>query len=118
MTVTDPAFLAFLEAQRSDYRRALPQRVAEIVSLWRVALDGEAPAQALAKLERCAHGLAGSGATFGFAALGDAARALELAVNPLLDRASDLTSAERAAVGGAVETLRRGLPVEAGTQGV
>ena len=35
------------------------------------------------ELERCAHGLAGSAATFGFAPIGDAARSLEEAVASL-----------------------------------
>jgi len=116
MTATNPAFLAFLEAQRMEYRRSLPGRLAEIESLWRMALDGSAPAEALATLERSAHGLAGSGATFGCGALGDAARVLELAVNSL-DPATALTHAERTAVGQAVESLRRTLHDAAGIQG-
>src|SRR5665647_1179982 len=53
MSTTDPAFLAFLEAQRADYRSSLPQRMVQIESLWRQVLNDEAPAQALASLERC-----------------------------------------------------------------
>jgi len=112
MTTTDPAFLAFLEAQRADYRRSLPQRLAQIESLWRQVLNGEAPAQALTTLERCAHSLAGSGATFGFAALGDAARVLELAVNPLLGVAHTLTPEAQSEVNRAVEALQRSLSGE------
>lgn len=118
MSTTDLAFLAFLEAQRADYRSSLPQRMAQIASLWRQVLSGEAPAEALASLERCAHSLAGSGATFGFAALGDAARALELAVSPLLDAAHALTPAALSEVSRAVEALQRSLSGETGIQGV
>ncbi len=118
MTPTDPAFLAFLEAQRADYRRSLPQRLAQIESLWRQVLNGEAPAQALASLERCAHSLAGSGATFGFAALGDAARVLELTVSPLLNAAQALTPTALSEVSRAVEALQRSLSGETGIQGV
>jgi HPt (histidine-containing phosphotransfer) domain-containing protein len=118
MTTANPAFLAFLEEQRADYRRSLPQRLAQIESLWRLVLNGEAPVEALASLERCAHGLAGSGATFGFAALGDAARALELIVNPLLDSAHALAPTEQADVSRAIESLRRSLAGESGIQGV
>ncbi len=118
MTPTDPAFLAFLEAKRADYRRSLPQRLAQIASLWRQVLNGEAPAEALASLERCAHRLAGSGGSFGFAALGDAARVLELTVNPLLDAAQALTPEAQSEVSRAVEALQRSLSGETGIQGV
>ncbi len=107
MTPNDPTFLAFLEAQRADYRRSLPQRLAQIESLWRQVLNGEAPAEALASLERCAHRLAGSGGIFGFAALGDAARVLELTVNPLLDAAHALTPTAQTEVSRAVEAFQR-----------
>ncbi len=114
MTPTDPAFLAFLQAQRVDYRCSLPQRLAQIESLWHQVLNGEAPAQALASLERCAHRLAGSGGTFGFAALDDAARVLELAVNPLLDSSHALTPTAQTEVSRAIEALQRSLPGETG----
>lgn len=118
MSTTDPAFLAFLEEQRADYHRSLPQRLEQIESLWRQVLNNEAPAEALARLERCAHGLAGSGATFGFAALGDAARVLELAVSPLLGATHALTPATQSEVSRAVEALQRSLSGETGIQGV
>lgn len=103
MTPTPPSFAAFLEAQRADYRSSLPQRLDQIESLWRQVLNNEA--QALASLERCAHSLAGSGATFGFAALGDAARVLELAVSPLLGATHALTPTAQTEVSRAVEAL-------------
>lgn len=116
MSTTDPAFLAFLEEQRADYRLSLPQRLDQIESLWRQVLNNEAPAEALASLERCAHSLAGSGATFGFAALGDAARVLELAVNPLLDAVHALTPAVQSEVSQAIKSLQRSLSGETGIQ--
>jgi HPt (histidine-containing phosphotransfer) domain-containing protein len=118
MTFTPSSFSVFLEAQRADYRSSLPQRLDQIESLWRQALNDEAPAQALASLERCAHNLAGSGATFGFAALGDAARVLELAVGPLLGAAHALTPTAQAEVNRAVDALLLSLSGETGIQGV
>jgi HPt (histidine-containing phosphotransfer) domain-containing protein len=115
MTSANSSLLVFLAEQRADYRRSLPERLAQIESLWRQVLNGQAPA--LASLERCAHSLAGSGATFGFAALGDAARALELAVSPLLGAAQALTPAAQFEVSRAVEALLRSLPDEAAIQG-
>lgn len=109
MTSTNPAFLAFLEEQRADYRHSLPGRLAQIETLWRQVLNDETPAAALANLERCAHSLAGSGATFGFADIGAAARVLELAVNPLVGAAPALPPAARAEVERAIELLQRSL---------
>ena len=105
MTTTNTAFLAFLEQQRAEYRALLPDRLVQIVSLWGQVLDGEAPGEALATLERCAHSLAGSGATFGYAALGDAARQLELAINPLLDNALAPSPETKATLGQIVKAL-------------
>lgn len=118
MSATDPAFLASLEQQRAEYCASLPQRLADIESLWRQVLHDGAPAAALATLERQAHSLAGSGATFGFAGLGDAARALELALNPLVGAAHALTPVAQADVSRAIEALQRSLPDATGIQGV
>ncbi|MBT9476611.1 Hpt domain-containing protein [Polaromonas sp.] len=114
MTSPHPSFAAFLQAQRAEYRSAFPERLEQVESLWRQVLNGEAPA--LAGLERCAHSLAGSGATFGFAALGDAARVLEMVVSPLAGAAKALTLAEQTEVGRVVEAFCRGLSAEIGIQ--
>ena len=118
MSITDPSFLAFLELQRADYRAALPQRLAHIELLWCQVLNGDSASQALATLERCAHSLAGSGATFGFAGVGNAACELELAVTPWLETACALTAGARSEINLAIELLRRNLPGDAGNRGV
>jgi chemotaxis protein histidine kinase CheA len=110
MSSPNEAFLAFLEQQRVDYCAALPQRWLQIESHWQQLLNAEAPEQALDGLARCAHGLAGSGATFGCAAMGDAARRLELTADPLRGGAHDLSPAALAALTQAVEALRRSFP--------
>ena len=110
MTLLDSSFLAGLEQLRSDYRRSLPRQLTRISALWQQALHGENPAEALATLERCAHSLAGSGGTFGCSDMGDAARELELAVTPLLETASNLTTTAQADVSRAIELLRCSLP--------
>jgi HPt (histidine-containing phosphotransfer) domain-containing protein len=106
VTTTNLAFLAFLEQQRAEYRALLPERLLQIESLWRQVLSGAEPGDALATLERCAHSLAGSGATFGFAALGDAARLLELTINPMLDSPHTLTPESRAVLNQAIQALQ------------
>ncbi len=82
MATLPPALLAMLEAQKAEYRQALPARLDALQLLWAQVLAGQATAATLADLERQSHGLAGSGATFGLAAMGRAARAVELAVQP------------------------------------
>jgi HPt (histidine-containing phosphotransfer) domain-containing protein len=66
------SFEDFLAQQRAEYRASLPGRLQQLEAAW--------AAGAWRDLERCAHGLAGSAATFGLPALGDAARELEEAV--------------------------------------
>ena len=112
MTVTPSAFSLFLEAQRAEYGSSLPQRLAQVESLWREVLSHEASPQALVSLERCAHSLAGSSGTFGFAALGDAARVLELALGPLLNAPHALTPTAKVEINQAVEALLISLPGE------
>ncbi len=82
MATLPPALLALLEAQKADYRQALPARLETLQLLWAQVVAGQATLATLADLERQSHGLAGSGATFGLAAMGQAARAVELAVQP------------------------------------
>lgn len=115
MTFPPPSLAAFVQAQRAEFRSSFPERLEQIESLWRQVRNGEAPA--LAGLERSAHSLAGSGATFGFSALGDAARVLERAVSPLVGAANALTPAAQAEVGRAVDVFCRSLSAEIGIQG-
>ncbi|QJW85675.1 hypothetical protein HK414_27985 [Ramlibacter terrae] len=65
----------FLAQQRADYRASLPGRLQQ--------LEAARAAGAWKETERCAHGIAGSAATFGLAELGDAARVLEEAIEQL-----------------------------------
>jgi len=118
VSITDPTFLAFSELQRADYRRALPQRLAQIELLWNQVLNYESAVQALAALERCAHSLTGSGSTFGFAGMGRAARELELAVHLLVHAACALTCAARTEVSQAIELLQRSLIDERAIRGI
>jgi Hpt domain len=109
--------LAFLNGQRADFGNSLPERLVNIEGLWRQVLSGEKPAEALALLQRCAHSLAGSGATFGFAAVGNAARELEFAVNPFIDFTCTLTASAQTEISRAIALLRCSLPGEAGIPG-
>lgn len=116
MSITNSSFLAFLQLQRADYGRALPERLAQIELLWQQALNGDNAVQALATLERCAHSLAGSAATLGFAGVGSAARELELAVALNTDCA--LSAGPQSEINLAIELLQRSLPEETANWGV
>lgn len=79
----DPfSFDDFLAQQRADYHAALPGRLAQLQAAWADALATDGSQETLHTLERVAHAIAGSAATFGFAPVGDAARTLEEVLDP------------------------------------
>ena len=97
--MTEPDSLeAFLAAQRADYRASLPRRLAQLEAAW----AGDDP-QAL---ERSAHGLAGSAATFGLAALGDSARTLEEALEAWAATGRPWDAEQRSTVEPLLEAVR------------
>lgn len=73
------AKLRKLEQLRAAYHAELPQRLDAIESCWAGVRSGHAAAAQVEELQRLVHSLAGSAGTFGMAALGQAARALEQA---------------------------------------
>ena len=85
--MNDPAatIAALLRHHRTAYLHALPARLGQLETLERDLEDPGLRVSVLPALERLAHSLAGSAGTFGFDALGDAARELELAVCELLE---------------------------------
>ena len=100
--MTQPDSLeAFLAAQRADYRAGLPNRLAQLEAAW--------AADAPEALERCAHGMAGSAATFGLAPLGDAARVLEEALEAWAATGQPWDAGQRAAVAPLLQALRGAL---------
>jgi HPt (histidine-containing phosphotransfer) domain-containing protein len=108
MTNPSDDFLHFLEEQRRDYRRGLPKKLEEMERL--VSGIGTDPSVDLASLERLAHSMAGSGGTFGFEELGDAARALELSVQRLRESGEQATAAQHEEVRSAIRDLKNKLP--------
>ncbi|MEO5737573.1 MAG: Hpt domain-containing protein [Variovorax sp.] len=114
MTAANTAFAAFLAEQRLDYQRSLPPRVEQMQALWQQVLDGQATDDALPTLERHAHSIAGSAATFGCAPLGDAARALEMILTPLVESGAALNDDARAGVSAALALLPPSLPAVTG----
>ncbi|HWP94239.1 MAG TPA: diguanylate cyclase [Gammaproteobacteria bacterium] len=73
-----------LELLRASYAQRLPERVSELRTLWSDALEHPSP-QALRQLRQLLHGLAGSGASFGFPEVSDAARRAEQELDRCLE---------------------------------
>ena len=80
MSASQQLFEEFLIAQRHEYRRSLPGKVAQIAAHWHSIASGCADREMRAELERLTHTLAGTAGTLGFVATGQAAKALELMV--------------------------------------
>jgi len=108
MTKPPDDFLRFLEEQRGDYRRGLPGKLDEMERL--ASRIGTDPSVDLAGLERLAHSMAGSGGTFGFAELGEAAKALEMSVQRLKESGEEASAAQREEVLAAIRDLKTKLP--------
>jgi HPt (histidine-containing phosphotransfer) domain-containing protein len=100
----NPDFLRALEVQRARYREALPGRIAAIERLWDEVCGG-AGQGALAGLVLEVHGLAGSGAVFGFEALGTEAKSLEREL--LLPGAA--STDRKSAIAASIAVLRRSM---------
>jgi CheY-like chemotaxis protein len=92
-----------LRALREDYSRQLSGKLAQIDEVAHAGLGDEG----MASLRFLAHGLAGSGTTFGFPDVSRLARQLELTVAIALEEHRQLSGAERATIGPLVEQLRR-----------
>lgn len=108
MTQPPDDFLRFLEEQRRDYRSGLPQKLHEMERL--AALIGSDPTVDLAGLERLAHSMAGSGGTFGYEDLGNAARTLERSVQRLVESGDRATTEQAEEVRQALAALKTRLP--------
>lgn len=88
---TQPAALATeavakqLKALRQEYASRLPERVSGIQAIWAGLTAGKWDPEVFKSLHRGVHGLTGSGATFGFGELSDAARGAEGVMSSVLD---------------------------------
>ena len=80
-----------LTAIHKAYATNLPQELERIEEAWRTAVRGGTTGSAYTRLVELVHGLAGSGATFGFSALSDAARVLLVMLTGLQSTEGPLT---------------------------
>ena len=85
MPESTEALVEQLAQLRETYVAGLPEKVRRIEDAWHAVREDGWTARALDNLHRLSHGLAGSGATFGFASISSAARALEHNVKQILD---------------------------------
>jgi HPt (histidine-containing phosphotransfer) domain-containing protein len=76
---------------RITYIRSAQDKLATLDKLWQQATAGNLSPEALAPLREFSHRLAGSGGSYGFPALGDAAHELEM----LLANAEPASPGER-----------------------
>ena len=109
MAARPDEFLRVLEEKSADFRRTAHGRVAGMELLWSSIRGGSAAPDELMRLERTAHALAGSGAIFGYASLGDAARRLEQRLHGLIEAGAAPTPADDQAIGVFLATMREGL---------
>jgi len=79
MADTSPSLQASLAAIREAYAASLPDKLAELATLYQ-ALSAGGDLQSLQQLRAAAHKLAGSAGTFGYDELGNIARRLEHAL--------------------------------------
>ena len=107
---TQADFRRQLEAQWAAYAATLADKLDDLEQAAR-PLRKDAPAeqarQALEAVRGLSHRLAGSGATFGFTALGRVARDLEALCDAILDNGARPSPEQRGDIDGLLEDLRR-----------
>ena len=103
--------MAKLQALRDSFAAQLPGKIHEVMAVGDTLCGGKSneaeEGEALKLLHYLAHKLTGSGATFGFNAVSDAARALEIFAKELLELAIPSSTAQRAQIRVYLEDLQR-----------
>ena len=94
---------------RQSYAESLPSKIDEIESIvdsFQAGTSCGFDEPCLGELRSCAHKLAGAGATFGFAAMGDTAREIELLAHGILNSENPPTGEATSKILQLVSTLR------------
>jgi chemotaxis protein histidine kinase CheA len=106
--MTADVFAERLAKIRDRFVAALPTRIDESdAALPTLSGDGPASVEAVAETYRRLHGIAGTGATIGFAATGQAARAAEVVLIEAYRGQRALTASEAANLRPALVALRQ-----------
>jgi diguanylate cyclase (GGDEF)-like protein len=107
MPDASPTVEARLKALCDEYASQLPEKIAQIAEAVAACFSGPWNAEACGALHLRVHNLVGSSGTYGYRALGDAARALDTSLKAFLDRESPPTFAEQAAIRNLVKRIER-----------
>ncbi len=91
---------------RAEYAAKLPGRIAEIEQVWSRLLAAGHPAAELDDLVRTVHGIAGSGAIFGMAAVSGAARELEVYLESIRARGGPVGTAQKERAAALIAALK------------
>lgn len=108
-SAVSPALQAQLDVLREAYAAKLDDKIAQVDCAWKDYLAqqvGPSQREALTLVHRLAHSLAGSGATFGFPAVSDAARRAEIVFKALLQSGEAPNDADGAQIEAALVDLR------------
>ena len=95
-----------LRAVRQVYARDLPHKIRAIEATWNRLLQGKWDLEVFKTLHRMTHSLAGSGASFGFAAVSDVARILERLAKSIVETAAPPTGAQQSQITSYLEALK------------
>jgi HPt (histidine-containing phosphotransfer) domain-containing protein len=79
-----------LDQLRDKYVATFPRKVADLRAVWDPQEPEGPDLEGLAQLRQQAHKLAGSGASYGFATISDAAASLEAEITGILERPDTL----------------------------
>jgi len=95
-----------LDLLRASYAARLGDRLGHIDETWAGLLKNAWDGDAFEELHRAVHSLAGSGGTFGFPILGDAARTIEVFIKSILHDARIPTSPQRSQISILLDELK------------
>ena len=96
-----------LEALRQAYRQQLPDKIAEIETLFNELDSEQTDLNRFHTLHRLSHNLAGSGTTFGFPSVSTSARSLEKYLKNLLTRPGKIAKRQLKEIDKFIKTLRQ-----------
>ena len=95
-----------LTALRKEYADQLPGKIREIEAIWDKLVQAEWDDEAFEIMHRMTHGLAGSGASFGFLTLSDAARTLERLATTIIEDGVPPTAEQRKQIRALLDALK------------
>jgi HPt (histidine-containing phosphotransfer) domain-containing protein len=105
--MTSEAFKRHFEKVSADYRRRLPQKLAELDNVWTGVMTGALPPERIIDVQHELHTLAGTAETLGVPSVTSAARAAESFLDAFLSRNETLGAAVEADFRRLLEALKQ-----------